>query len=93
MSLASAISTASISMDERICNTRELVIHAWSIPAAQMSAYTQVQSKLRANLLTIVAREQLGKIRPPTGNPVGAAIVLAIVLVLWLIIILIGASR
>ena len=85
-------------MDGRtITNSKELVITAWSIPAAQASAYGEVVKKLRENLLTIYAGERFGKLRPMTAGRLGIGarlaagmvggfrIVWLILIVLWLI--------
>jgi transglutaminase-like putative cysteine protease len=43
---------------------KELVIDAWSIPAAQNAAYGRVVSQVSQNLLTIRAYERFGRLRP-----------------------------
>jgi hypothetical protein len=45
-------------------NSKELSITAWSLPAAQAGAYTDIVNKLRENILIIWASERFGRIRP-----------------------------
>jgi hypothetical protein len=47
-----------------IDHSKELVIEAWSVPAAQANGYFQVAGQLQENLLTIWASERFGKLRP-----------------------------
>ena len=54
-----------------ISNFKELVVDAWSIPAAQAVAYSDVTSKLRENMLNLLARERFGKMRPLVGGSWG----------------------
>src|SRR5260370_25110916 len=60
-------------------NSKELSITAWSLPAAQATAYSDVVNKLRQNILIIWAGERFGKIRPMmAGRPgVGARLAAA----------------
>jgi hypothetical protein len=54
-----------LSIDGRaIDHSKELVIEAWSVPAAEANGYFQVARQLQENLLTIWARERFGKVRP-----------------------------
>jgi Domain of Unknown Function with PDB structure (DUF3857) len=80
-----------------ISNSKELLITAWSLPAAQASAYSDAVNKLRENLLIIWAGERFGKIRPITAGRFGIGARLAngmsrgfrlvwiVLIVLWLI--------
>lgn len=47
-----------------IVDSRELLIDAWSLPAADATAYGDVTRKLQENLLIIWGREWLGKMSP-----------------------------
>lgn len=76
-----------------ISHSKELVVDAWAIPAAKAAAYNRIVLKLHENLLTIRARERLGKLRPLEGRQwhfafpgVGTALV-----VFWLIMMLLNA--
>jgi hypothetical protein len=50
---------------------RSLLIDAWSIPALQADEYRMTVNRTRENVLSIWAREEAGKIKPPT-SPAGA---------------------
>jgi transglutaminase-like putative cysteine protease len=79
-----------------ISNSRELIIGAWSLPAAEAKAYGEVAKKLQENLLIVWARERYGKVRPRTGNwlrirtSVGGIFrsVWLVVWVLWLLLVI-----
>jgi hypothetical protein len=47
-----------------ICCAKELVIDAWSMPAAEAEAYRSVVNMMRENLVTIGASEWFGRLRP-----------------------------
>lgn len=74
-------------------NSKELSITAWSLPAAQASAYSDVVDKLRENILIIWSRERFGKIRPMLAAQPGISARLAAAMsggfrVAWIIFIL-----
>jgi len=48
-----------------IDHTKELVVDAWSVPAAHASGYGWVAGKVRENVVTLFARERFGRIAPP----------------------------
>lgn len=43
--------------------SQELVIDAWSLPAAEVRAYNDIAKKLRENLFILTGRKQFGRIR------------------------------
>jgi hypothetical protein len=50
-----------------ITDSRELTVDAWTLPAGEAEAYSNVAKKLQEDLLVIWARERFGKIVPWTG--------------------------
>jgi hypothetical protein len=73
--------TSSLSFTDRLAingkvieSSRELIIKAWSVPAAETAGYGELVGKIHQNLLNILARERFGRIRPPGMNPVLAGV-------------------
>jgi hypothetical protein len=72
-----------------IISTKELVVDAWSGPAEQAKAYSEVVGKLRENVLAIWGRERFGKIRPLAGGSSGInTVVWIVIMVAWLLAML-----
>lgn len=47
-----------------ITSSRELVMDAWSLPAAELQAYNDIAKSLAEDVLVIFGRERFGKVRP-----------------------------
>jgi hypothetical protein len=78
-----------------IDSSRELIVKAWSVPAAEAAGYGELVGKINQNLLTILARERFGKIHPIVKNRVLAAALrfVAYVVVLVFLFVLVGFLR
>ena len=64
-------------------SSRELIIKAWSVPAAETARYGELVGKIHQNLLNIWARERFGRIRPPGPNWLAAVLALVFLFVLF----------
>jgi transglutaminase-like putative cysteine protease len=82
--------TSSLSFVDRLAtsgkvieSSRELIIKAWSVPAAETARYGELVGKIHQNLLNIWARERFGRIRPPGPNWLAAVLALVFLFVLF----------